>query len=500
MTLSSAGVLTLSAGGIVIPDTGTIGSASVTGAMSIAADGDVDVVNDFTAGTVAADTTISGTTITASTGFALGDGDYIGITSNEIITFNTAGTINISGASFDVDGAATATTYKADTSIETPYLIVNAAASAADAGAIRLANADNIAWEADEAGTDVVGMSVDSSEVVQIAPSGASGVTITPALTLSSTLTDGTATLNSGAWSGISTLAMTGAFSGATTISQTHTAPTFTMNDSNDDADGTANILFQSAGAYDITATIQTDVAGTPTTMITLDGVNSKVVITPALETTSDATVGGLLKMTTNTADYILYSDGTSYEETLLTTAMDDVIAAQKKWQCVSVSVAGMIADGTNATAPASEAINSGPNVWFSTVSDAAGTLEFSIPMPENWDGGNIYVEMIAGTNEGTPSGTVEFEVSAMARGNDDLINGTWVTGSNVQFADNIDTQYDVVVAESDVIAASGAGGDMLYILLTRDNDDETNDTSTQAVEVWGARVYYQIDDLDERD
>ena len=169
-------------------------------------------------------------------------------------------------------------------------------------------------------------------------------------------------------------------------------------------------------------------------------------------------------------------------------------------WQAVAVSVAGMIADGTNCSDPDSEAINSGPNVWFSTCSDAAGTLEFGIPMPENWDGGNIYVEMLAGSMEGSPSGTVEFEVSTMARGNDDLINNTWVTGDNVQFASNIDTQYDLVIAESDVIAASGAGGDLLIIKLTRDSDDGTNDTSTQDVEVWGARVYYQIDDLDERD
>lgn len=66
MTLSSGGVLTLSAGGIVIPDTGTIGSASDNDAMSIAADGDVDVVNDFTAGTIASDGALSGTTITGT--------------------------------------------------------------------------------------------------------------------------------------------------------------------------------------------------------------------------------------------------------------------------------------------------------------------------------------------------------------------------------------------------------------------------------------------------
>lgn len=43
-------------------------------------------------------TTIGGTTITASTGFALGDGDYVGVTANERFVFNTAGTIVVTGA------------------------------------------------------------------------------------------------------------------------------------------------------------------------------------------------------------------------------------------------------------------------------------------------------------------------------------------------------------------------------------------------------------------
>jgi|TARA_Y100000310_G_scaffold238070_1_gene241417 hypothetical protein len=58
----------------------------------------------------------------------------------------------------------------------------------ADAGAIRLSNADKIMWEASAAGTDIDGIHVDASEVVQIGASGASGVTITPAVTLGTDL------------------------------------------------------------------------------------------------------------------------------------------------------------------------------------------------------------------------------------------------------------------------------------------------------------------------
>jgi hypothetical protein len=60
--------------------------------------------------------------------------------------------------------------------------------------------------------------------------------------------------------------------------------------DSDNDADGTANLAFESSGAYDITATLQTDVAGTLTTMVTLDGVNNKITLTPNVELTADIT------------------------------------------------------------------------------------------------------------------------------------------------------------------------------------------------------------------
>lgn len=64
----------------------------------------LDVDGALTASTIAADTTVSGTTITASTGFALGDGDYVGITGNEILVFAATGTITVSGATLVTSG------------------------------------------------------------------------------------------------------------------------------------------------------------------------------------------------------------------------------------------------------------------------------------------------------------------------------------------------------------------------------------------------------------
>jgi len=44
--------------------------------------------------------------ITSSTGLALGDGDYVGVTGNEIVTFATGGTVAIEGANFNVGETA----------------------------------------------------------------------------------------------------------------------------------------------------------------------------------------------------------------------------------------------------------------------------------------------------------------------------------------------------------------------------------------------------------
>lgn len=64
-------------------------------------------------------------------------------------------------------------------------VVVGSGGDAADSGVIRLKNADSLTWEASPTGTDVVGISVDSDEVVQIGSSGASGVTVTPDLNIS---------------------------------------------------------------------------------------------------------------------------------------------------------------------------------------------------------------------------------------------------------------------------------------------------------------------------
>jgi len=102
----------------------------------------------------------------------------------------------------DLD-AATGIRFNAAVS-STGDVTVGSGGDPADAGAIRLKNADSIQFEASPTGTDVNALSVDSSEVIQIGASGASAVTITPAtdivgaLTAASVASDANITMSQG--------------------------------------------------------------------------------------------------------------------------------------------------------------------------------------------------------------------------------------------------------------------------------------------------------------
>ncbi len=105
-------------------------------------------------------TTLGGTTITASTGFALGDGDYVGVTGNEVLTFATAGTITLSGADWiiaDGNGAVIGHTAQlvaggitpeyqiigtSTTNVDSTLLIANYSTTATSGAVLMLAKSD----------------------------------------------------------------------------------------------------------------------------------------------------------------------------------------------------------------------------------------------------------------------------------------------------------------------------------------------------------------------
>lgn len=148
--------------------------------------------NDFeitlTAADPGADYTV---TIPAGTGtIVLGPADYTA--DNRLIrTDYGAGKLTltqITGISVDDSDNISGVVGLASTSLS-PSSHIAIGADPADAGAVRLSNATYIMSEAAPAGTDISVIGVDSGEIIQIGASGASGVTITPALTASGLIT-----------------------------------------------------------------------------------------------------------------------------------------------------------------------------------------------------------------------------------------------------------------------------------------------------------------------
>jgi len=214
---------------------------------------------------------------------------------------------------------------------------------------------------------------------------------------------------------------------------------------------------------------------------------------------------GDDLYMNTNTAGYILYADDTNYNPTLLTTAIDNVLAAQKSWRSIAVSASALIADGTNCEDPAEHTINSGPNLYACTCDGATdGTMEIAIPMPENWEGGassamKVGIHWIMDAAAGTNTQTVIFQAKLQARGNGDQVDNTWTSSySGTTTFGASESQHDTYYTEITITEAlSGAGGDTLFVYVNRNAD---TDTDTHDVEVTGLKIMYKIDDLDEDD
>ena len=166
--------------------------------------------------------------------------------------------------------------------------------------------------------------------------------------------------------------------------------------------------------------------------------------------------------------------------------------------------------DGTNCAAVTSGAINSGPYIYYTACTDAAGTIDFQVGMPENWDGGSLFFEPHVFSAEGTPAGTINFLASIQVRASDAVINNTWNSTNGAIYFEDAETansepgasdQYKFFkVKNKTAIAASGAGGSILFGRLSRVADAGAHTTSTQAIRVMGIKMFYVVDNLSEKD
>ena len=122
------------------------------------------------------------------------NGLYIDGGTDATLLISSDGTLEIATADWDISttGTITKASMSADQisaaalTLGNNYLSIGT--DPADAGTIRLPNAGTIVFEKAVTGTDISAFTVTSGDIVQIGASGSSGCTITPALTLSSTL------------------------------------------------------------------------------------------------------------------------------------------------------------------------------------------------------------------------------------------------------------------------------------------------------------------------
>jgi len=207
-------------------------------------------------GTVAATILSATDDVSVADDVLLANGSVVGITGNEVITFNAAGTINVTGAAMDVDGALTATSFVADGDVTSTDDTIAS---------------DDLRLTADDA-------------VVHFGSGGETTITYASA--------SDTLTLDDN-------LEVSGTLSGMTSVTVDASAtPTITLSDS-DDAAGTGDIYATSSGgSNDVIMTLGVEVAGSNVDYVEVDGVSETVRAIKPVEigatSTSTADAGAL--------------------------------------------------------------------------------------------------------------------------------------------------------------------------------------------------------------
>lgn len=120
--------------------------------------------------------------------------------------------------------------------------------------------------------------------------------------------------------------------------------------------------------------------------------------------------------------------------------------------------------DGTNCTDPVERVINGGPKTWVLKCGDNVGSIFYgSVTMRDGYNGGSVWIALVAENENAPPSGVLDFDISAMCRSDSDTIDATW--GAAAAVAMTMNTQYDVEHQWSAEIIPNGpcAAGDTLF-------------------------------------
>lgn len=131
------------------------------------------------------------------------------------------------------------------------------------------------------------------------------------------------------------------------------------------------------------------------------------------------------------------------------------------------------------------ETIASGPIEKATVCADNAASAFYGSVLLERYAGGTIIFTLEAVNTNATPSGILDFDISAQCRGDSDAMNSTWGTAANASIT--FDTQNDLEHADTSSVTPNGtcAAGDTMFFRAVMDDTA----TTTQVADVLITRV-----------
>lgn len=116
---------------------------------------------------------------------------------------------------------------------------------------------------------------------------------------------------------------------------------------------------------------------------------------------------------------------------------------------------------------------------------------QFTVTMPENWDGSTVTFKVYWTAATGSAAETVEWNLQGLSLADDDAIDATW--GSSVEVSDALIATGDLhVTSTSSAVTIGGtpAAGDLVVFRVWR---DASNDTHTGDARLISVKIDYGI-------
>lgn len=227
---------------------------------------------------------------------------------------------------------------------------------------------------------------------------------------------------------------------------------------------------------------------------------------TQAVEVGGDATIGGFVRPKplgdsvwncwTNFNCVIRDEEGAATIFTIDPDAASKLLMYQyganyRPLKSVFLSAYAMQGDGTNCPSrPTVVTISNMIYPTFICTENNSSRMKFMIPMPDNWDGGVIYIQPMY-SQTAADTGSVALEVAAACRAFGTAFNGTY--GTEVDVDDAVLAGSGAIEATlSSAVTPNGtcAAGDTLFVYIDVDATDNPT-TAAATLNFIGARVFW---------